>query len=133
MTRRELIDYCLTYTAAYEDYPFDDITDPGAWAVMRHKANKKSFALVYERNGKLYVNLKCDPFEADFLRQAFEGVTPAYHMNKEHWNTVIVGSDVPEEEIKRQIGNSYDLIKPKVRRQHYGKGNNESGTDSRCK
>jgi predicted DNA-binding protein (MmcQ/YjbR family) len=54
--------------------------------------------------------------EADFLRQAVEGVTPAYHMNKEHWNTVIVGLDVPEEEIKRQIGNSYDLIKPKVRR-----------------
>jgi predicted DNA-binding protein (MmcQ/YjbR family) len=66
--------------------------------------------------GKLYLNLKCDPLEADFLRQAFEGVIPGWHMNKEHWNSVIIGTDVPEEEIKRQIGNSYDMIKPKVRK-----------------
>jgi len=51
---------------------------------MRHRANTKSFALIYERDGKLYVNLKCDPFEADFLRQAFEGVIPGWHMKKEH-------------------------------------------------
>ena len=61
------------------------------------------------------VNLKCDPFEADFLRQAFKDITPAYHMNKEHWNTVKVGGDVLEDEIKRMIGRSYDLIKPKFR------------------
>jgi predicted DNA-binding protein (MmcQ/YjbR family) len=119
MTRRELIDYCLTYPAAYEDYPFDDITDAGAWTVMRHRANKKSFALIYERKGKLCVNTKCDPLEADFLRQIFADVAPAYHMNKVHWNT-IVGGDVPEKEIKRTVGNSYDLIKPKVRREHDG-------------
>jgi predicted DNA-binding protein (MmcQ/YjbR family) len=116
MTRQALIDYCLTFPAAYEDYPFDSISVPGAWTVMRHRTSKKCFALIYERNGKLCANLKCDPMEADFLRQAFEGVTSAYHMNKEHWNTVIVGSDVPEEEIKRQVGNSYDLIKTKARR-----------------
>ncbi|MDR0381694.1 MAG: MmcQ/YjbR family DNA-binding protein [Oscillospiraceae bacterium] len=116
MTRQEIIDYCLTFPAAYEDYPFDSIADPGAWAVMRHRTNRKSFALVYERNGKLCVNLKCDPLEADFLRQAFEGVTPGWHMNKEHWNTVVIGSDVPDEEIKRQIESSYDLIRPKVKR-----------------
>jgi len=121
MTRQTLIDYCLTFPAAYEDYPFDDIIDPGAWTVMRHKTNKKSFALIYERSGKLCANLKCDPMDADFLRQTFKGVTPAYHMNKEHWNTIIVGSDVPEEEIKRQIGNSYDLIKPKVRKNSMSK------------
>lgn len=75
MTRREIIDYCLTFPAAYEDYPFDSIADAGAWTVMRHSTNKKSFALIYEQNSKLYINLKCDPFEADFLRQAFEDVT----------------------------------------------------------
>lgn len=58
MTRQDLIDFCLTFPAAYEDYPFDDIADPGAWTVMRHRANKKSFALIYERNGKLCANLK---------------------------------------------------------------------------
>ena len=60
MTRQGLIDFCLTFPAAYED------------------------------------------------------VTPAYHMNKVHWNTVIDGGDVPEDEIKRMVGSSYDLIKPKV-------------------
>jgi predicted DNA-binding protein (MmcQ/YjbR family) len=72
MTSQELIDFC--------DYPFDDIADPGAWTVMRHRANKKSFALIYERNGKLCANLKCGPFEADFLRQAIADVMPAYHV-----------------------------------------------------
>jgi len=116
MTRRELIECCLTFPGAYEDYPFDNISDPGAWTVMRHRTNKKSFALIFERGGRLCVNLKCDPREADFLRQVYKGVTPAYHMNKEHWNTVMIGADVSEEEIVRQIGHSHDLIKPKETR-----------------
>ncbi len=116
MTRQELIDFCLTFPAAYEDYPFDDIADGGAWTVIRHRTNKKSFALIYERNGKLYVNLKCDPLEADFLRQAFADVASGYHMNKTHWNTITIGGDVPVDELKRMVGNSYDLIKPKVRK-----------------
>lgn len=115
MTRQEIIDYCMTFPAAYEDYPFDDIPNSGAWTVMRHRVNKKSFAFIYERNGKLCVNLKCDPIEAEFLRQTL-GVAPAYHMNKKHWNTAVVGSGVPDEEIKRQIGNSYNLIRPKARK-----------------
>jgi len=115
-TRKKLIAFCLTLPGAYEDYPFDGITDPGAWTVMRHRANKKSFALFFEMDGKLCANLKCDPFEADFLRQVFKGVTPAYHMNKQHWNTVVMGSDVPEGEVFRQIENSYALIKPKERK-----------------
>jgi len=116
MTRQEIIDYCLTFSAAYEDYPFDDITDDKRWTVMRHKVNRKTFAMIYERDDKLCVNLKCDPFEADFLRQMFENVTPGYHMNKVHWNTVTLGGDVPEDELKRMIDNSYGLIKPKARK-----------------
>ncbi|HBR34608.1 MAG TPA: hypothetical protein DD734_08235 [Firmicutes bacterium] len=116
MTRQELIDFCLTFPAVYEDYPFDDIIDAGAWTVMRHRTNRKGFAHIYERNGKLCVNLKCEPLEADFLRQAFADVTPAYHMNKVHWNTVTLGGDVPGDELKRMVERSYDLIKPKVRK-----------------
>ena len=114
MTRRELIDYCLTFPSAYEDYPFDEVADDGAWTVMRHRANEKSFAFIFERNENLCVNLKCDPFEADFLRQTFAGVTPAYHMNKVHWNTITLGGDVPDDELKSMIERSYELIKPKA-------------------
>ena len=123
MTRQELIEYCLTFPAAYEDYPFDNIADAGAWTVMRHRGNKKSFALIYERNEKLCVNLKCEPHEADFLRQIYVDLTPGYHMNREHWNTVVLGGDVPDEALMRMVERSYELIKPKVRRPHRD-GNN---------
>ncbi|MFV0268307.1 MAG: MmcQ/YjbR family DNA-binding protein [Draconibacterium sp.] len=107
MTRRDIVNFCITFPVAYEDYPLDSIVDAGAGTVMRHGTNRKSFALIYERNGKLCVNLKCDPFEADFLRQAYEDVMPGWHMNKVHWNTVTLGGDVPEDELKRMVGNSY--------------------------
>jgi predicted DNA-binding protein (MmcQ/YjbR family) len=113
MTVRELIDLCLELPQAYEDYPFDEFTP-----VLRHEASKKMFALVGEHNGRLSINLKCDPFEADFLRQTFADIIPGWHMNKQHWNTVILGGNVPIEELRRQIENSYDLIKPKARRRN---------------
>jgi predicted DNA-binding protein (MmcQ/YjbR family) len=53
MARRELIDFCLTFPAVYEDYPFDDTADDGEWTVIRYHVNKKSFALIYEVHGKL--------------------------------------------------------------------------------
>jgi len=120
MARQQLIDFCLTFPAAYEDYPFDDIVDARAWTIMRHHANKKSFALIYERNGKLYVNLKCDPMEADFLRQVFVDVTPAYHMIKVHWNAVAPGCEVPVDALRRMIERSYHLIMPKARKVRTG-------------
>jgi predicted DNA-binding protein (MmcQ/YjbR family) len=112
MNKQELIQFCLTWPAAYEDYPFD-----GEWAVMRHMGNKKGFAFIYERGGRLCVNLKCEPMRADFLRQAFRDVTPAYHMNKEHWITVMPGGDVPDSELANMIAHSYDLIKPQPKRE----------------
>lgn len=109
MTRRELIDYCLTYDGAYEDYPFDAVPDaPGAWAVLRHRVGAKAFAFVYERGG-LCVNLKCEPMRADLLRGVYAGVTPAYHMNKRHWNTVRLNADVPRDELFAMIAHSYEL------------------------
>ncbi|MCL1917479.1 MAG: MmcQ/YjbR family DNA-binding protein [Peptococcaceae bacterium] len=71
------------------------------------------------KSGELYLNLKCDPLEADFLRSVYESIIPGWHMNKLHWNTVVIGGDVPDEEIQRMIMNSYDLIKPKGREPKY--------------
>lgn len=111
MTKRELIDYCLTFPSGYEDYPFDDTT-----AIVRHKGNKKMFALVSEKDGLPYINLKCEPMRADFLRSVFSSVTPGWHMNKAHWNTVTMGGDVSEDDLYDMIQHSFDLTKPKERK-----------------
>ena len=111
MNKKELIDYCLTYPGAYEDYPFD-----GNWACIRHGSNKKGFAFFYERDSKLCVNLKCEPFRVDFLRQIYTGVTAGYHMNKEHWNTVTIGGDVSDAELFEMIQHSHELTNPKKKR-----------------
>jgi predicted DNA-binding protein (MmcQ/YjbR family) len=111
MKKKDIIEYCLTFQDVYEDYPFD-----GNWAAMRHNTNKKCFAFIYERHGKLCVNLKCEPNEAYILRQIYNDVIPAYHMNKENWNTVIINGDVPKEALIDMIRRSYDLIKPKNKR-----------------
>ena len=115
MTRRELIEHCLTYPDAVEDYPFDAPSDPGAWTAMRHIGTGRIFALIYERDG-LCVNLKCEPMRSAFLRGVYSGVLPAYHMNKEHWNTVRLACDVPEEELFDMIDISYRLTAQKSKR-----------------
>jgi predicted DNA-binding protein (MmcQ/YjbR family) len=111
MTKQELIDYCLTFPDAYEDYPFDE-----AWTAMRHLSNAKTFAFIYIRNDKLCLNLKCDPMRSDFLRSVYTCVQPAYHMNKEHWNTVVADGDVPPDELFALIQHSYELTKPAVKK-----------------
>ena len=111
MNRKELVAYCLTYPSTFEDYPFD-----GNWACIRHGGNRKGFAFIYERNENLCVNLKCDPIRADFLRQIYASVSAGYHMNKEHWNTVIIGGDVPHDELFEMIQHSHELTKPKIKR-----------------
>ena len=113
MTRNEYIEYLGTIAGASLDAPFDD---GGESIVARHRDTQKWFALIMKLEGRDIVNLKCDPMEADFLRNAYKGVIPAYHMNKTHWNTVYLDSDVPEEEIKRMTDSSYTLTM-KIRKQ----------------
>ena len=117
MTKRELIDYCLTYPATFEDYPFDETA-----AVMKHNGNGKMFALIDFLDGNLFINLKCDPVEADFFRNVYQSVTPAWHMNKTHWNTIYISGDVPEDQLNAMIRHSFDLTKPKARKE---KGSNK--------
>ncbi len=116
MTRQEYLDYCNTITAAVADTPFDD----GETVIVRHRDTRKWFAAIMELNGRTIVNLKCEPMEADFLRTAYEGVIPAYHMNKVHWNTVYLDSDVPDEEIYRMTMNSFVLTGKKKKERNMG-------------
>lgn len=115
MNKNEYLDFCGTIAAAVSDTPFEDDAES---VVIRHRDTRKWFALVMDLNGKTIVNLKCDPMEADFLRKAYTGIIPAYHMNKTHWNTVFLDSDVPDEEIIRMTMSSFDLTsKPKPKKE----------------
>ncbi len=108
MTKRaEAIAYCLTLENVYEDYPFHDPN----WCVIRHKKNKKIFAFIYEKDEHVWINVKCEPEWRDFWRNAFASVIPAYHMNKKYWNSIILDGTVPPGDIRRMIGESYDLTK----------------------
>lgn len=106
------INKCLEFENVYLDYPFDQ----GEWAAIRHNDNKKIFALIYFRNGNICINFKNTPEWAVFWRESFEAVSPAYHMNKEHWSTVIIGKDADEEQIMQMLYDSYTLTKRKERK-----------------
>ena len=107
MTREEVLEYGLSFSGTYTDAPFHDDN----WCVMRHKKNKKVFAWIFDKDGYVWVNVKCDVEWRDFWRNAFESVIPAYHLNKTHWNSIILDGTIPVEDIKRMIGESYDLTK----------------------
>ena len=104
-TRQDVIAFCMSLKNSYEDYPFHDFN----WTIMRHRENNKMFAAIYERQNNIWINVKCDPNLAYMWRSSFEAVVPAYHMNKEHWNSIILDGSVPEEDIKTMIIDSYDL------------------------
>lgn len=103
--KQEIIQYCLTLKDSYEDYPFHDPN----WCVIRHKKNRKVFAWIFEKDGRIWVNVKCNPEWRDFWREAFASVIPAYHLNKKHWNSIILDGSVPDKDICRMIEESYDL------------------------
>lgn len=104
--RKEVLDYGMTLEDVYIDTPFHDDN----WVLLRYKKNKRAFAWTYERNGKIWVNVKVDPQWRDLWRNTYPSVLPGYHQNKEHWNSIILDGTVPDGEIKRMIAESYDLI-----------------------
>lgn len=105
-TREEALAYGLAFRDVYRDTPFHDPN----WVLVRYKKNKKAFLWTYEYQGQMRINIKVDPEWRDFWRNTYEAVIPGYHQNKEHWNTVILDGSVPDEDIKRMIAESYDLI-----------------------
>jgi predicted DNA-binding protein (MmcQ/YjbR family) len=95
-------DFCLSLPFVTEDLPFDEVT------------------LVFKVKGKLFllvdiptcesINLKCDPEQAIVLREKYDAVQPGYHMNKKHWNTVLLNGSIPFSLLKDWIKESYDLV-----------------------
>ncbi|MBA4322541.1 MAG: MmcQ-like protein [Odoribacter sp.] len=98
-----LHDYCISKPAVTEGFPFGEDT-------LVFKVKGKIFALA-NLEGDLSVNLKCDPALAIELREKYSSVTPGYHMNKKHWNTVLLDGSVPDVEVFSWIDHSYSLVK----------------------
>lgn len=105
-TREDIIKYCLSFPDTYQDAPFHDEN----WQLVRCKKNRKVFAWTYYRNNQLCVNVKVSPEWRDLWRQSYDAVIPGYHQNKEHWNTIILDNTIPENEVKRMLAESYDLV-----------------------
>ena len=105
-TRKEATEYGLSFPETYLDTPFKDTN----WQLVRVKGSKKAFLWVYEKDGFINLNVKVDPQWRDFWRQLYGAVIPGYHQNKEHWNTIILDGTIPDKDIKRMIGESFDII-----------------------
>jgi O-6-methylguanine DNA methyltransferase len=105
-TREEALSYGLSFPDTYQDAPFHDEN----WQLVRYKGNKKAFLWTYERDGFINLNVKVEPDKAFFWRDIYESVTPGYHQNKEHWNTIILDGSIPDKDIECMIAESYDLI-----------------------
>lgn len=122
-TREEAAAYCLTLADTYADTPFRDEN----WTVIRCRGSRKVFAWIFEREGNIWVNVKMRPEWRDFWRETYAAVIPAYHLNKEHWSSVILDGSVPEKEVYRMIEESYDLVtqntkeRRKIREMDYGR------------
>lgn len=95
--------YCGTKAGAIEDYPFGP-------DIIVFKIGSKMFALMYRREGRDQISLKCDPVYAEVLRQQYDGITPGYHLNKRCWNTVLLDGSIPAKEVEQLIDHSYDLV-----------------------
>jgi predicted DNA-binding protein (MmcQ/YjbR family) len=94
--------YCISKKGTTEDLPFDENT-------LAFRVMGKIFALT-DIDAFESVNLKCDPARALELRNQYQGIVPGYHMNKQHWNTVMIDSDVSDQLLCQLVDHSYDLI-----------------------
>jgi predicted DNA-binding protein (MmcQ/YjbR family) len=103
MNAAELRDHCLSFVGAQETFPFGPETSV-------FKVAGKMFALSQLDADSLRVSLKCEPGLAEALRGAYAAVIPGYHLNKRHWNTVILDGSMPDDAVRDMIEDSYDLV-----------------------
>lgn len=114
-TKEEALTYGLSFPYTYQEAPFHDDN----WQLIRVKGSKKAFLWVYEKDGFIQLNVKANPEWRDYWRGAFAAVTPAYHQNKEHWNTIRLDGTVPDEAIRTMIAESYDMVTDSPTRRIY--------------
>jgi predicted DNA-binding protein (MmcQ/YjbR family) len=103
MDIESLRDYCLQKKFSEETFPFGDST-------LVFKVKGKMFLLASLDASPLQFNVKCDPEKTDELRERHEDILPGYHMNKRHWNTVVVTGSISEKMLKEMIDESYRLV-----------------------
>jgi len=108
MNIEEFREYCLSKKEVTECFPFDNVT-------LVFKVNGKMFALT-NTDGEFSLNLKCDPEKAIDLREHYPCVLPGYHMDKRHWNTIIVDGTTDDKLLKEWIDNSYELVLKKIKK-----------------
>ncbi len=112
MNIEQIREYCLSLQGVTEDMPFGDDT-------LVFRVMNKIFALV-NLEGEIRINLKCDPARAIVLREEFSSIIPGYHMNKRHWNTMIMDGNLKKDLITSLIDHSYELIVislPKIKKE----------------
>ena len=109
MNGKDLRKTCLSFTGAEETFPFGPLTSV-------FKVEGKMFALSALGAEVLRVSVKCEPALAEALRAAHAAVTPGYHLNKRHWNTVELDGSFPDATIRDMIEDSYDLVVSKLPR-----------------
>lgn len=103
MDHKTVEEYLLSMPNARLDYPFGE-------GVAVYKAGDKMFALVAEKSSPVRLSLKCDPLLARHLREKYESVLPGYHLNKKHWNTLVLSGQLSWEEVQDLIRHSYELV-----------------------
>lgn len=101
--------YLLSKPEAREDYPFGP-------PVLVPKIKGSMFATLTKQEGVPHMNLKCDPSYAEELREMYDSIVPGHHMNKTHWNTIVLDGSVPDEELERLIDHSYSLVVKKLKK-----------------
>lgn len=99
----QIREYCLKKKGVTEEFPFGEET-------LVFKVAEKIFLLASLDCIPLQINLKCDPERAIDLREEYESVQPGYHMNKKHWNTIIIDGSISDRKILDWIGDSYNLV-----------------------
>lgn len=99
----ELKSYCLKKKGVVVDFPFDTQT-------LVFRVGSKMFALTNMNKFPLQVNLKCEPYLAEELRSEFTSIKPGYHMNKKHWNTVVIDGTLDDGKLFWMIDMSYKLV-----------------------